>query len=57
MAYGLSNKPSAGLEDCDLIECVDLTTSLPTESLDPSGELALALRCPEMLDPGNIRRP
>jgi len=32
---------SARLEDCDLIECVDLTTSLLTEAPDPFREPAL----------------
>ncbi|KAK3170144.1 hypothetical protein OEA41_009530 [Lepraria neglecta] len=41
VALAPNTPPSARLEDYDLIECVDLTTSLPMKAVDPFGEPVL----------------
>jgi len=41
MALAPNIIPSARLRDNDFIECLDLTTSLPTKSLDPFSKPAL----------------
>ena len=48
--------PSARSEDYDLIECVDLTTSLPMEAIDPFGEPAPGFGGTENA-PGNVHCP
>lgn len=48
--------PSAGLGDYDLIECFDLTTSLPMEAIDPFGEPALGFGGTENAQ-GNVHCP
>ena len=38
-AFGPNNRPSGRLQDCDLVEVLDMATSPPDEPLDPFGEL------------------
>lgn len=53
MASTPNISPSARLEDYDLIECVDLTTSLPTQALDLFREPAPGFGSTEN-DQGNV---
>ncbi len=56
MAHTPNVSPSARLADFDLIECVDLTTSLPVESRDSFGESALGFGGTENAQ-GNVHCP
>ncbi len=48
-----NNNPSLRLEDYDLIECVDLTISIPMESSDPFREPALSFGGTDLYAQGN----